>query len=84
MLGEQVLASGDLRQYDAIMTGTRAFAVREDLKTHNQRLRANLLSLGKQQARFLAPASYFSLRTYWNVYLKLSIIVYTSDRLAVV
>ena len=38
MLGEQDLASGDLRQYDAIMTGTRAYAVREDLKTFNRRL----------------------------------------------
>ena len=38
LLGEQDLASGDLRQYDAIMTGTRAYAVREDLKTYNRRL----------------------------------------------
>jgi LmbE family N-acetylglucosaminyl deacetylase len=38
LLGEQELASGDLRRYDAIMTGTRAYAVREDLKTYNRRL----------------------------------------------
>ena len=38
LLGEQDLASGDLRQYDAIMTGTRAYAVRDDLRTYNQRL----------------------------------------------
>jgi LmbE family N-acetylglucosaminyl deacetylase len=38
LLGEQDLASGDLRRYDAIMTGTRAYAVRDDLKTHNRRL----------------------------------------------
>jgi hypothetical protein len=38
LLGEQDLAAGDLRQYDAIMTGTRAYAVREDLKTYNRRL----------------------------------------------
>jgi LmbE family N-acetylglucosaminyl deacetylase len=38
LLGEQDLASGDLRQYDAIMTGTRAYAVRDDLKTYNRRL----------------------------------------------
>jgi hypothetical protein len=38
LLGEQDLATGDLRQYDAIMTGTRAYAVREDLKTYNRRL----------------------------------------------
>jgi LmbE family N-acetylglucosaminyl deacetylase len=38
LLGEQDLATGDLRQYDAIMTGTRAYAVREDLRTYNRRL----------------------------------------------
>jgi LmbE family N-acetylglucosaminyl deacetylase len=38
LLGEQDLATSDLRQYDAIMTGTRAYAVREDLKTYNRRL----------------------------------------------
>ncbi|MGE3887589.1 MAG: PIG-L family deacetylase [Vicinamibacterales bacterium] len=38
LLDEGALASADLSQYDAIMTGTRAYAVREDLKTYNQRL----------------------------------------------
>src|SRR5260221_271231 len=38
LLGDQDLATGDLRQYEAIMTGTRAYAVREDLKTYNRRL----------------------------------------------
>ena len=38
LLGEQDLASGNLRHYDAIVTGTRAYAVREDLKTYNRRL----------------------------------------------
>ena len=38
LLGERELASADLAQFDAIMTGTRAYAVREDLKTYNQRL----------------------------------------------
>ena len=38
LLDERDLASGDLGQYDAIMTGTRAYAVREDLRTYNQRL----------------------------------------------
>ena len=38
LLGEQDLATGDLRQFDAIVTGTRAYAVREDLKTYNRRL----------------------------------------------
>jgi hypothetical protein len=38
LLTERDLASGDLSQYDTIMTGTRAYAVREDLKTYNSRL----------------------------------------------
>ncbi len=38
LLGAQDLASGDLGRFDAIMTGTRAYAVREDLKTYNRRL----------------------------------------------
>lgn len=38
LLGEKDLASANLSQFDTIMTGTRAYAVREDLKTYNQRL----------------------------------------------
>jgi len=38
LLSEADLANGDLRQFDAIMTGTRAYAVREDLRTYNSRL----------------------------------------------
>jgi hypothetical protein len=38
LLGEQDLASGNLRTFDAIVTGTRAYAVRDDLKTYNRRL----------------------------------------------
>ena len=38
LLGERELASADLSQFDAIMTGTRAYAVRDDLKTYNTRL----------------------------------------------
>lgn len=38
LLDEQMLASADLKPFDAIVTGTRAYAVREDLKTYNQRL----------------------------------------------
>ena len=37
-LTERDLATADLSIYDAIMTGTRAYAVREDLKTYNKRL----------------------------------------------
>ncbi len=38
LLGERELASADLAQFDTIMTGTRAYAVREDLRTYNSRL----------------------------------------------
>ncbi len=38
LLGERDLASADLSIYDTIVTGTRAYAVRDDLKTYNQRL----------------------------------------------
>ena len=38
LLGERELATADLSQFDAIMTGTRAYAVRDDLKTYNPRL----------------------------------------------
>ena len=38
LLGESDLASADLSKYDTIITGTRAYAVRDDLKTYNKRL----------------------------------------------
>ena len=38
LLGEKELATSSLRAFDAILTGTRAYAVREDLRTYNQRL----------------------------------------------
>ena len=38
LLDENELARGDLLRFDAIVTGTRAYAVREDLKTYNRRL----------------------------------------------
>jgi hypothetical protein len=38
LLDERDLASGDLSRFQAIMTGTRAYAVRADLRTYNRRL----------------------------------------------
>jgi hypothetical protein len=38
LLGEADLAGGDLSRFDTIVTGTRAYAVRSDLRTHNARL----------------------------------------------
>lgn len=38
LLNTNDLSSGRLEQYDAVMIGTRAYAVRQDLNTYNQRL----------------------------------------------
>jgi len=38
LLSERDLATADLSVYDTIMTGTRAYAVRDDLRTYNSRL----------------------------------------------
>ena len=38
LLGPQELATADLSRLNAIITGTRAYAVREDLRTYNRRL----------------------------------------------
>src|SRR4029079_11493932 len=38
LLASQDRAAADLSRFDAIMTGTRAYAVRDDLKTYNRRL----------------------------------------------
>ena len=38
LLGASDLATGDLSRFRAIVTGTRAYAVRNDLKTYNRRL----------------------------------------------
>jgi len=63
LLGPQELASADLSKFDAIMTGTRAYAVREDLKTYNRRLLdyvkdgGNLIVLYNTPSEF-APSQY--------------------------
>ena len=38
LLGAQDLATSDLGRFDTIITGTRAYAVRDDLRTYNRRL----------------------------------------------
>jgi LmbE family N-acetylglucosaminyl deacetylase len=38
LLDRAALESGDLSRFDTIMTGTRAYAVRDDLRAHNRRL----------------------------------------------
>ena len=38
LLDRDALATGDLTRFDTIVTGTRAYAVRDDLRAHNRRL----------------------------------------------
>ena len=38
LLDKDALATGDLSRFDTIVTGTRAYAVRDDLRAHNRRL----------------------------------------------
>jgi LmbE family N-acetylglucosaminyl deacetylase len=63
LLGAQDLATGDLARFSAIVTGTRAYAVREDLRTHNRRLLdyardgGHLIVLYNTPAEF-APSQY--------------------------
>ena len=38
LLDRAALESGDLSRFDTIITGTRAYAVRDDLRAHNRRL----------------------------------------------
>ncbi|OLC83407.1 MAG: hypothetical protein AUH72_04455 [Acidobacteria bacterium 13_1_40CM_4_65_8] len=58
MLNAQDLASADLGTFDAIMTGTRAYAVREDLKTYNQRLLDYVKNGGNMIVLYNTPAEF--------------------------
>jgi hypothetical protein len=55
LLEQADLATGNLAQFDAIMTGTRAYAVREDLKTYNQRLLDYVKSGGNMIVLYNTP-----------------------------
>ena len=52
------LATGDLRQFDAVMTGTRAYGVREDLRTYNQRLLDYVQAGGNLIVLYNTPAEF--------------------------
>jgi LmbE family N-acetylglucosaminyl deacetylase len=58
LLESQDLASADLGQYDAIMTGTRAYAVRDDLRTHNRRLLDYVQNGGNLIVLYNTPAEF--------------------------
>jgi LmbE family N-acetylglucosaminyl deacetylase len=58
MLNAQDLAAADLTRFDAIMTGTRAYAVRDDLKTYNQRLLDYVKGGGNLIVLYNTPAEF--------------------------
>jgi hypothetical protein len=58
LLGEQDLAAADLKQFDAIMTGTRAYAVRDDLRTYNRRLLDYVRNGGNLIVLYNTPAEF--------------------------
>jgi hypothetical protein len=58
LLGAQDLAAADLSQFNAIMTGTRAYAVRDDLKTYNQRLLDYVKNGGNLIVLYNTPAEF--------------------------
>ncbi len=58
MLNAQDLAEADLSRFDAIVTGTRAYAVRDDLKTYNQRLLDYAKNGGNLIVLYNAPAEF--------------------------
>jgi LmbE family N-acetylglucosaminyl deacetylase len=58
LLNERDLATADLKQFDAIMTGTRAYAVRDDLRTYNQRLLDYVKNGGNLIVLYNTPAEF--------------------------
>src|SRR3954470_9160137 len=58
LLAAQDLAAADLGQFNAIMTGTRAYAVRDDLKTYNQRLLDYVKNGGNLIVLYNTPAEF--------------------------
>jgi hypothetical protein len=58
MLESQDLAASDLTQYDAIVTGTRAYAVRDDLRTHSRRLLDYVQNGGNLIVLYNTPAEF--------------------------
>jgi LmbE family N-acetylglucosaminyl deacetylase len=58
LLTAQDLAAADLSQFHAIVTGTRAYAVRDDLKTYNQRLLEYVNNGGHLIVLYNTPAEF--------------------------
>jgi LmbE family N-acetylglucosaminyl deacetylase len=58
LLTAQDLAGSNLQQFDAIVTGTRAYAVRDDLKTYNTRLLDYVKNGGNLIVLYNTPAEF--------------------------
>jgi LmbE family N-acetylglucosaminyl deacetylase len=58
LLDAQDLAAADLKPFDAIMTGTRAYAVRDDLRIYNQRLLDYVKNGGNLIVLYNTPAEF--------------------------
>ena len=58
LLETQDLAASDLAPYDAVVTGTRAYAVRDDLKTYNRRLLDYVQNGGNLIVLYNTPAEF--------------------------
>jgi LmbE family N-acetylglucosaminyl deacetylase len=58
LLNAQDLAAADLSRFNTIITGTRAYAVRDDLKTYNQRLLDYVKNGGNLIVLYNTPAEF--------------------------
>ena len=58
LLGAADLAAADLNRFSAIMTGTRAYAVRDDLRTYNRRLLDYVKDGGNLIVLYNTPAEF--------------------------
>ena len=58
LLGAADLAAADLSRFSAIMTGTRAYAVRDDLRTYNRRLLDYVKDGGNLIVLYNTPAEF--------------------------
>jgi LmbE family N-acetylglucosaminyl deacetylase len=58
LLTAQDLAAAELSQFDAIVTGTRAYAVRDDLRTYNQRVLDYVKNGGNLIVLYNTPAEF--------------------------
>jgi hypothetical protein len=58
LLGPRDLSGGDLGGFDTIVTGTRAYGIRDDLRTHNHRLLEYVRNGGNMIVLYNTPAEF--------------------------